>query len=180
MQIQSTYTGDQWKQREEWYRTTIMALKIPIDPTTKQIMSINSILDDVNTQANFDMANVKRVMERAKLDMKNNEESLFTAIKQNELSSGNKVTEADCKGLVKNHLAKNPLNGYGTDIYTMMHVVMDRTLFMESVLRALSEKRNTLISDSAMLKIECQASGGRGGNALPDNYGDLDIQQQND
>lgn len=157
--IKKEYTLNEWDEREEYYQNALMALTLPALPTTKEIMELTSKLDMFYTEAGFEYAQIKRKESIILMDLKNTEIEMFSTIKQQQLTAGAKITEADVKGLVKTYIAKNPMANYTTDLYTLAKFYMSRTTFMEQVIKMIAEKKSSIISDAAMLKIENSFSG---------------------
>ena len=155
------YTTAEWKLREQYYIDELTKLNIPEEPTTKEILNLTSKLDKLYTIAAFELANLKRKEARFSLDLKNAEAELFNILKKQELTAGNKVTENDVKGIVKNYLMNNNIQGYNNDIYSLIKAVMDRLIFAEQVVKTITEKKASIIAATSMLKIENSFSGAR-------------------
>ena len=96
--IKKEYSLNEWEAREDYYAQTIMGLVIPALPNTKEIMELTSKLDCIYTEAAFEYAQIKRKEEMVSMDLKNAEAEMFSTIKQQQLTAGTKVTEADIKG----------------------------------------------------------------------------------
>ena len=58
--IKKEYTALEWEQREKYYMDAIMALTIPAQPDTKEVMELTSKLDAIYTEAAFEYAQIKR------------------------------------------------------------------------------------------------------------------------
>ena len=159
--IKKEYSIKEWDEREVYYQTAVMAITLPPLPNTKEVMDITSRLDAIYTEASFEFAQIKRKEAIILMDLKNSETELFSTIKQQQLTAGAKITEGDVKGLVKTYISKNPMAGYNTDLYTLAKFYMNRSTFMEQVIKTISEKKQSLICDSAMLKIENSLSGAK-------------------
>lgn len=159
--IKKEYTTKEWTDREEYYINELTSLVIPELPTAKEVLSLTSKLDKFYTEASFEFAIIKRKESRLSLELKNAEAEMFNIIKQQQLTAGAKVTEADVKGLVKTYIANNPLHSYKSDMYTLIKAVMDRLVFIEAVIKTISEKKASIISATAMLKIENSFSGSK-------------------
>ena len=157
--IKKEYTLKEWDAREEYYQDTLMALNLPALPTTKEVMDLTSKLDMYYTEAGFEYAQIKRKEAIILMDLKNAEIEMFSSIKQQQLTAGAKITEADVKGLVKTYISKNPIANYSTDLYTLAKFYMNRSTFMEQVVKMISEKKSSIIATAAMLKIENSFSG---------------------
>lgn len=159
--IKTDYSAKEWKDREQFYIEELSNLTIPEEPTTKEILNLTSKLDKLYTVAAFELANLRRKDARLNLDLKNAEAELFNILKKQELSAGNKVTENEVKGIVKNYLMNNYIQGYNNDIYTLIKAVMDRLIFAEQVVKTITEKKASIIAATSMLKIENSFSGAK-------------------
>ena len=157
--IKKEYSLNEWEAREDYYAQTIMGLVIPALPNTKEIMELTSKLDCIYTEAAFEYAQIKRKEEMVSMDLKNAAAEMFSTIKQQQLTAGTKVTEADIKGLVKTYISTHPMPGYKSDLYSLLKFYMHRSTFMEQVIKAISEKKQSIIACTAMLKIENSFSG---------------------
>lgn len=152
--MNKNYSVAEWDRREEYYVNTIMGIVIPAQPNTKEVMELTSRLDAIYTEASFEYAEIKRKEEAVAMDLKNAEAETFSIIKQQQLTAGAKITEADVKGLVKTYIANNQIKNYNCDLYSLTKFYMRRCTFMEQVIRTISEKKQSIIAISAMLKIE--------------------------
>lgn len=157
-QLKEIYTTQEWKQREEYYRNALIQMSIPASPTTKEVQLLISQLDTFMTEAQFDCAGIRRLHDRASLELKNAEAETFNIIKQQKILEGAKITEAETKGLVKTFLKTNLIAGYKSDIYTIMKATMDRLTYMEAVVKAVGEKKSSIISSLSILKLEAGLS----------------------
>ena len=157
-EMKQDYTNAEWKQREEYYRKSLLALSIPELPTTKEVLVLTSALDTLMTEATFEGACIERIYEKASMDLKNAEAELFNILKQQKVVEGLKVTESEVKGLVKSHLKQNPIGGFSHDIFSILKVAMDRNTYMKAVIKAISEKKSSIISTLSVLKLEANVS----------------------
>lgn len=167
MTIKKNYTLTEWDAREAYYQQEVSALAIPGQPTTKEVMDLTSKLDALYTEASFDYANIKRKEEIANIDLKNAEIELFSTIKQQQLNANAKITENDVKGLVKTYISQNKIKGYNSDLYSIMKFYINRSTFIEQVIKIISEKKQSIIATAAMLKIENSFSAAKDVNTSP-------------
>jgi len=151
--IQSTYTNKEWEDKENEYILKINSIVIPLKPTPIEVMEIISRLDKLHTEASFDYLNFKRKLELANMDLKNAEIEYFSVIKHQQQNLGYKVTESDIKGLVKSYISNNIINGYSSDLYTLVKYYIFRTTFMEQVLKSTLEKKQSINIIKAMMEI---------------------------
>lgn len=159
--LQKDYTLVEWDTREDYYSQALIALNFPSQPDTKQVMDLTSKLDALYTEASFDFAYIKRKQELVDMDLKNAEAELFSTIKQQQLNANAKITENDVKGLVKTYIATNQIKGYTSDLYTLSKYYIRRMTFIDRVIKIISEKKQSLIVTSSMLKIENSFSDAR-------------------
>lgn len=159
--LKKDYTNQEWLAKEDYYINELQKLVLPLQPNTKEVMEFTSKLDQLYTEASFDYSNFSRRLEIISIDLKNAEAELFSTIKQQQLSAGVKITENDIKGLVKTYIANNKLKGYNADLYSLSKYYIMKTTFMQQVVKTISEKKNSLITDTAMLKIENSFSGAK-------------------
>lgn len=152
--LKETYTPQEWMEREAYYRNALMKMTIPVNPTAREIQTLISQLDSFMTEAQFDCAGIRRMHDRASIELKNAEAETFNIIKQQKLLEGAKITEAETKGLVKTYLKNNLIAGYKSDIYSIMKATMDRLTYMEAVVKSIGEKKSSIISSLSILKLE--------------------------
>lgn len=152
--IQPTYTNKEWEEKEKKYITEVSSIILPLNPTPIEIMELISKLDAVYTEASFDYSNFKRKLELASIDLKNAETEYFSIIKQQQQSSGSKITENDVKGLVKTYISSNIINGYSSDLYTLVKYYIFRTTFMEQVLKSILEKKQSISIAASIIEIK--------------------------
>ncbi len=152
--IQVTYTNKEWEDKEKEYISKINSIIIPPNPTPVEIMELVSRLDAIYTEAGFDYSNFKRKLELASLDLRNAEVEYFSVIKHQQQNLGYKSTENDIKGLVKTYISSNVINGYSSDLYTLVKYYIFRTTFMEQVLKSILEKKQSINVAKSMIEIQ--------------------------
>lgn len=155
MNVKQQYSTPEWTQREAYYVNELSRLAIPSDPTTKEVMQLNSQLDSVISEANLDFGYIDRNYQYFMSLMKNAEKECFSIVKAAQLASANnKATENDIKGLTVTYIKNNPLAGLPTNIYDIIYAAEKRHRFMEAVLSTLKSKRDSVVTINTMLKIE--------------------------
>lgn len=160
--IKKSYTIQEWERREDYYTKACARIVIPEDPTSKDIMRIESEIDKLLTEALFDLANIKRKTLDYKMKMQLAEKEAFVLVKNGQVGNidpSKKLTENEVKGVVVTYLKSAPFNGTSADIYTIYQNTEYRFAFIESVVKILSEKKSALVADSGMLKIENTVTG---------------------
>ena len=151
--IQQSYTNKEWEEKEKEYIDVINSIILSLNPTPIEIIQNVSRLDKAYTEASFDYSNFKRKLELASMDLKNAEVEYFSIIKQQQQNNGCKTTENDVKGLVKTYISNNVINGYSSDLYTLVKYYTFRAAFMEQVLKLICEKKQSLSIAAKMIGI---------------------------
>lgn len=151
--IQQSYTNKEWEEKEKEYIDIINSIILPINPTPIEVIQNVSRLDEIYTEASFDYSNFKRKLELASMDLKNAEIEYFSIIKQQQQNNGYKITENDVKGLVKTYISNNVINGYSSDLYTLVKYYTFRETFMEQVLKLICEKKQSLNITAGMIEV---------------------------
>lgn len=151
--IQQSYTNKEWEEKEKEYIDIINSIILPINPTPIEVIQNVSRLDEIYTEASFDYSNFKRKLELASMDLKNAEIEYFSIIKQQQQNNGYKITENDVKGLVKTYISNNVINGYSSDLYTLVKYYTFRETFMEQVLKLICEKKQSLNIIAGMIEV---------------------------
>ena len=153
--VKKSYTNKEWEQREDYYKNACGALNLDETPTTTTVMALTAKIDDILSEALLDLSYIKRSYDMYKTSMTLEEKESFTILKQQQLASGNKITENDVKGLVVTYLKKKPISQNSkASIYDTVQYYSYRLAFIESVVKILTEKKAGLITDNTMLKIE--------------------------
>ena len=151
--IQQSYTNKEWEEKEKEYIDVINSIILSSDPAPIEIIQNVSRLDKIYTEASFDYSNFKRKLELAVMDLKNAEIEYFSIIKQQQQNNGCKITENDVKGLVKTYISNNVINGYSSDLYTLVKYYTFRETFMEQVLKLICEKKQSLNITAGMIEV---------------------------
>lgn len=155
LNVREAYSQNEWSDREDYYVQETSKITIPVEPTTTDIMRITSEIDALLSEAMLDNAYIKRNFENLNTKMKLAEREAFAILRATPPSGAtSKPTENEIKGLVVQYLKSHPLDGHKYDIFTLVSSVQYRMVFIEAVVRMLSEKKGALISDNGMLKIE--------------------------
>lgn len=159
--VKDAYTVQEWAERERYYITEIGKISIPPEPTTKDVMKLTSMIDTLLTEGLLDMAYIKRKYQNLDMQMKLAERETFAILKQKPPGNltNTKLTENDIKGLVVKYLKSHPATPGATgSIYSLVQGAEQRFVFMDALVKMLSEKKGALISDNGMLKIESTIS----------------------
>lgn len=166
MNVKEVYTNTDWTNREAYYVGEVGKIVLPMDPGSKDIMRIVAEIDSLLAEASLECAYLKRKFQDLETKMKLSEKETFITLKQNPGSTGvAKLTESDVKGLVVKYLRSHPLTGMKADIYTVLQSVEYRYVFIDAVVKMLTDKKMSIFADKAMIAIEAGIS--NGGNQNP-------------
>jgi hypothetical protein len=164
--VKAQYTDKQWEAREQYYMQELSYINLPEAPTSKDIMKIAALSDSLLTEALMDYAYIKRKFEIINNKVKNSKESLFSKIKHGQIGTAPtaKLTEAEIKGMVIGYMETNILeetkkedkdgNITGLTILQLHEKALERNEYITSVVKSLTEKKASLITDAGVLKIE--------------------------
>lgn len=157
--MKSKYTPQEWTAREQEYAQSVNSISIPGNPDTKDIMNLNSAIDQVYTIAKIECAVYERLYDKFDRKRKNSEIEVYTIIKSNlpKDANGNpeKKTETEMKALGMTYLNNTPVdanNGY--TIYNLLEMAEDRYVYMKAIVDLLKDKSDKLITDTGTLKLE--------------------------
>ena len=157
--MNKNYTKQEWEKIEENYINAVNKIIVPKDANTKDIVLLTASIDRVLTGAIYVQANIKNQYNTLDLKIKNSEASLFYSIKSNALAQGSKLTESEVKGMVKDYLSKNPIEGYDEPCFNKICDLSEKLSFIDATIKTLSEKKSALVAIIAMLKLDASFAG---------------------
>ena len=165
MNVKEAYTNQDWANRESYYVQEVGKINLPTDPNSKDIMRIVAEIDGLLSEATLECSYLRRKFQDLETKMKLSEKETFIILKQqNNAPTGAgapaKLTESDVKGLVVKYLRSNPIHGMKSDIYTVLQSVEYRLVFIEAVVKMLTDKKMSIFADKAMIAIEAGMGGG--------------------
>lgn len=162
-QMKAKYTQDEWSQREQEYIDSVGSIVIPDEPNPRDILSINAMIDSINTIARIEHATYKRLFEKFSRRRKNSETEVYVIVKNNLPVDVNgnveKKTESEMKSLGTRYLTTTPDKDFGSGVYTIYQLVdmaEERYIFMDAVIRLLDDKAGIMITDSGAMKLEAR------------------------
>ena len=156
--MKSKYTATEWAQREEEYVKAINSIQIPFDPDEKDICALNAAIDQVYTIAKIEQAIWARTYDKMYQRRKKSEAEVYLIVKRG-VAPGQKVTEAEMKGLGIEYLNSNKVDNTTYTIYQMVDMATDRKTFMDGVVDILKSKSDKMITASGALKLAIQITG---------------------
>lgn len=158
IEIKRAYTDDEWKEKENEYINEINKLVIPEAPTTTDITRLISQIDGLLTVARMDYTYVNQQYTKYNNLLKIEKEEGFSKIKLNppsQYSNANaKLTVDDIKGIVSQFISNTPYSKSKYTLYQLVEKTTSRYIFMTQMIEILKDKKDMLITNSSMLKIE--------------------------
>ena len=174
-EVRRKYTDKEWQLKEDWYTQQVNNIGIPPSPSVTDIQDIASRIDTLLTIARLDYAYVNQNFDKYNMNMKIEEKRLFVELKLNppQQYQGLKFTVDEMKGVVSSVLRNNKWDNGQYTLYELVQNSSARNIFMETVIKALSDKKDLLITHSGMLKIEHSLDGmtarvPKGNGGVPD------------
>ena len=162
--MKSQYKNSEWAQREEEYVKCIQSLEIPFEPDDKDICALNAAIDQVYSIAKIEQAIYTRLYDKMYQRRKNSETEVYLIVKRG-IQAGQKVTEAEMKGLGVEYLTTNTVDNSSYNIYQMVDMALGRKTFMDSVVDILKTKSDKMITASGALKLAVQINGNNSAQA---------------
>jgi len=162
------YSRNQWNLREERYIKALEAITLPPDVKPSDIQRVALQIDSLLTQVHIDDIRIQQKFNVYQQQLKIMEKTLYTSIKM--AGGTQKLTVDEIKGLVSDKINKTPWNNTNFSLYTLVQEYSMRSIFTQSMIESLREKKDLLITHSGILKIE-NAVGNFSGN-VPQNIPD--------
>lgn len=158
MSIKKNYSQQEWDKKSDSYTQAIQMLKLPEVPGTKEVMLLESRIDQVLSEAMIDRAYVKSHFDRVDNELKLREKELSFQIRMTPEIVTNepltKPTEKMIDGLVVRYLTNNEYESSQMNIYQVKRLYAERFNFIEEVVRVLHDKKTAIEIMARMLKIE--------------------------
>ena len=158
MSIKKNYTTEEWNKKSDSYTQAVQMLKLPEVPGTKEIMTLESRIDQVLAEAMLDRAYIKTAFDKIDNELKLREKELSFQIRMNpEMVTDEpltKPTEKMIDGLVVRYLTTTEYEKTSMTIYQVKRLYAERFNFIEEVVRILHDKKTAIEIMARMLKIE--------------------------
>lgn len=149
-----TAKSKNWRIIENTYTEAISQIQIPVDLDANDILRINSLVDQVYSQARFDYATAKRMSKRYDRRLGNAKKTLKLTFKK---EKGQTADERDA--LLYQFLETMPLAGDTEPILRLVERWEEREVFMEAVIDNLNKITDKLINGNGALKLNAQGRG---------------------
>lgn len=156
--MKSKYTPQEWTAREQEYAQSVNSIAIPPNPDTKDIMSLNSAIDQVYSIAKIECAIYERLYDKYDRRRKNSEIEVYSIVKKNLPVDANgnpeKKTETEMKSMGMIYLNNTTVDGTQYTVYHLLEMAEERYIYMKAIVDLLKDKSDKLITDTGSLKME--------------------------
>lgn len=134
-------TRDEWNQRESYYQNKVSRIRIIAEISEQMFKDAIAQIDEVLSEAQFDYSRAKSAYQQMETSEKVTVKEYFVMYKEE--GNSDKLSEA---------LSIKKVNS--ENVYARTNEARRRYNFMQAVIDLLRDKREMLITDSAILKIE--------------------------
>ena len=150
----STTSAKEWAQIERAYVDAISEIQVPYDLDANDILRINSLVDQVYSQARFDHAHAKKMLKHYERRLSNAKKTLrLTFVKQKG------QTAADNDALITQFLETSPIKPDTEPLYTLIDRWEEREIFMDAVIDNLLKITDKMVNGNGALKLNAQGRG---------------------
>lgn len=167
-----SYTSSQWTLKEDWYVNKVNNLVIPLSPSPADIANVANDLERLLVTARLDMSFIEQAYDKYELLYKLQEKIIYNDLCNYNVgvTQGQKLTVAEREGYVASIIKNTPWDGGQLTLFDLRTQTRSRYTFMEGVIKALTDKKDLLITHSSVIKTEASLNGM--GNSVPNNgYG---------
>lgn len=166
-----SYTNSQWTMKEDWYVDKVNNLTIPLSPSPADIASVANDLERLLVTARLDMSFIEQSYDKFELLYKLQEKIIYNELYNYNIgvAQGQKLTVAEREGYVASIIKNTPWDGGKLSLFELRSLSRSRYTFMSGVIKALTDKKDLLITHSSVIKTEASLNGM--GNSVPNNNG---------
>lgn len=166
-----SYTNSQWTMKEDWYVDKVNNLTIPLSPSPADIASVANDLERLLVTARLDMSFIEQSYDKWELLYKLQEKIIYNELYNYNIgvAQGQKLTVAEREGYVASIIKNTPWDGGKLSLFELRSLSRSRYTFMSGVIKALTDKKDLLITHSSVIKTEASLNGM--GNSVPNNNG---------
>lgn len=141
-------TPEEWNALETDYEQRVRSIIIPPDPTTMDVKNLISQIDAVYTEIRVTHSRIRSAYENIKTAISIAKSSLFNDL----FDEGRNNDERDA--LVMEALSRVSYEDTDQTLIEAKKELRRRKMFMDDIVKSLDAKRDMLITDSNILKIE--------------------------
>lgn len=169
--VSRSYTNTQWTMKEDWYVDRVNRLTIPLSPTPADIANVANDLERLLVTARLDMSFIEQSYDKFELLYKLQEKIIYNELYNYNVgvAQGQKLTVAEKEGYVASIIKNTPWDGGKLSLFDLRSLSRSRYTFMSGVIKALTDKKDLLITHSSVIKTEASLNGM--GNSVPNNNG---------
>lgn len=169
--VSRSYTNTQWTAKEDWYVDRVNRLVIPLSPTPADIANVANDLERLLVTARLDMSFIEQSYDKFELLYKLQEKIIYNELYNYNVgvAQGQKLTVAEKEGYVASIIKNTPWDGGKLSLFDLRSLSRSRYTFMSGVIKALTDKKDLLITHSSVIKTEASLNGM--GNSVPNNNG---------
>ena len=166
-----SYTNTQWTMKEDWYIDRVNRLIIPLSPTPADIANVANDLERLLVTARLDMSFIEQSYDKYELLYKLQEKIIYNDLYNYNVgvAQGQKLTVAEREGYVASIIKNTPWDGGKLSLFDLRTLSRSRYTFMSGVIKALTDKKDLLITHSSVIKTEASLNGMS--NSVPNNNG---------
>lgn len=169
--VSRSYTNTQWTMKEDWYVDRVNRLVIPLSPTPADIANVANDLERLLVTARLDMSFIEQSYDKFELLYKLQEKIIYNELYNYNIgvTQGQKLTVAEKEGYVASIIKNTPWDGGKLSLFDLRSLSRSRYTFMSGVIKALTDKKDLLITHSSVIKTEASLNGMS--NSVPNNNG---------
>ena len=158
--VYRTYTNSNWVVKEDWYINQVNSISIPLSPTPADIANVANNLERVLTTARLDMSFIEQAYDKYELLYKLQEKIIYNDLVNYNIgvAQGQKLTVPEREGYVAKIMQTNQWDGGQYSLFDLRSLCRSRYTFMQGTIKALSDKKDLLITHSSVIKTEASLS----------------------
>lgn len=169
--VYRSYTNSQWTMKEDWYVDKVNNLTIPLSPSPADIANVANDLERLLVTARLDMSFIEQSYDKYELLYKLQEKIIYNELYNYNIgvTQNQKLTVAEREGYVASIIKNTPWDGGKLSLFDLRTLSRSRYTFMQGVIKALTDKKDLLITHSSVIKTEASINGMSG--SVPNNNG---------
>lgn len=169
--VYRSYTTSQWTMKEDWYVDKVNKLTIPLSPSPSDIANVANDLERLLVTARLDMSFIEQSYDKYELLYKLQEKIIYNELYNYNIgiTQNQKLTVAEREGYVASIIKNTPWDGGKLSLFDLRTLSRSRYTFMQGVIKALTDKKDLLITHSSVIKTEASINGMS--NSVPNNNG---------
>ena len=166
-----SYTNSQWTMKEDWYVNKVNNLTIPLSPSPADIANVANDLERLLVTARLDMSFIEQSYDKYELLYKLQEKIIYNELYNYNIgvTQNQKLTVAEREGYVASIIKNTPWDGGKLSLFDLRTLSRSRYTFMQGIIKALTDKKDLLITHSSVIKTEASINGMS--SSVPNNNG---------